>query len=38
MFQSVHLLLAKEQQKMSYLTEERQKILRYLGKIVVTTI
>ncbi|MGJ5675650.1 MAG: IS1634 family transposase [Nostochopsis sp.] len=31
MFQSVHLLLINGQQQMSNLTEERQKILHYLG-------
>ncbi|MFL9451100.1 hypothetical protein AB0759_20495 [Scytonema tolypothrichoides VB-61278_2] len=32
MFQSVHLLLIDGQQQMSNLTEERQKILSYLGE------
>jgi transposase len=32
MFQSVHFLLVNGQQQMSNLTEERQKILRYLGE------
>lgn len=32
MFQSVHLVIINGQKKMSNLTEERQKIVRYLGK------
>ena len=32
MFQSVHLVIINGQKQMSNLTEERQKIVTYLGK------